>query len=78
MWRTTSFLNNQVFRNKEITRLEMLCKVMLTKITVANHGCYVLGGIFPVLLAAQLISVMILKHPSHKGNLVFINRKKST
>lgn len=25
-------------------RLKMLCKVMLTKI-VANHGCYVLGGV---------------------------------
>lgn len=48
-------------------RLKMLCKVMLTKI-VANHGCSVLEGgrVVPVLLTAQLILVMILKHPSQK------------
>lgn len=44
--------------DKEIMRLKMLCEVMLTKITVANHGCS--WGDFPVLLAAQLILVMIL------------------
>lgn len=61
MWRTACFLNNQVIRNKEVMRLKMLYKI-----TVANHGYCVLGGggVFPVLLAAQLVLVMILKHPS--------------
>lgn len=52
--------------DKEIMRLKMLCKVIPTKSQLLTMDVMFLGG-SSVLLAAQLILVMILKHPSQKG-----------